>query len=89
MDVPILLLDFLRKRGGSSGIQLIRALSRSHPSKVLFMGADYLLSVFFRGCVERQELPEKDSAGVSMNEGSFGVSLETMSMQKLSPVGLV
>ena len=49
MDVPILLLDCLRKRCDSSGLQLIRALSQDHPSKVLFMGADYLLSVFYRG----------------------------------------
>lgn len=47
-DTPILLIDRL-KRQGTDGLQLLRCLSRGHPSKVLFSGADYLLSTFCRG----------------------------------------
>ena len=48
-DVPILLLDYLRSRAGEEGKGLTRRLYEGHPSKVLFMGGDYLLSVFVRG----------------------------------------
>ena len=55
------------------------------------MGADYLLSVFYRGgggC-ERQEHLEEDPAPILLNEGNFGVSLENVLTQKHSPVGLI
>lgn len=48
-DVPILLLDHLRLRCGVPGRELLKALIKSHPSKVLFMGADYLLTGYVRG----------------------------------------
>ena len=48
-DVPILLLDHLRLRGGLEGRALLKLFIQEHPSKVLFLGSDYLLSAYVRG----------------------------------------
>jgi len=77
-DVPILLLDFLRKRGGSCDLQLVRTMAQGHPSKVLHMGADYLLSVFDRGgyAPSSRQLIGRSR---SVSQGSFGSTLPNSS----------
>ncbi len=48
-DVPILFLDYLRLRCGMEGRDLLKLLIQGHPSKVLFLGSDFLLSAYVRG----------------------------------------
>jgi hypothetical protein len=102
-DVPILLLDHLRKECGVAGAKLIRGLAQGHPGKVLFMGSDYLLTAFVRGGYDRslqgnfgvkppvksaQELTFFSFIGNS-EQGSFGVKPPVKSAQELTPFSFI